>query len=178
MHVELHCPKDLQGLLDKSRKERNAKQRDRYRAVLLALEGQTAEDIMHTLDRSKNFVQRWVYAYRDGGIDAIAPRRQSGRPRKLTELEEIQFRERMLAGPKPQDAVCSLRGKDALCILQSEFGVKYSLPGVFALLHRLGLSPLVPRPKHKKNDPEKMRQWLQVAPLLSKGSGQKDRAKQ
>lgn len=178
MHVEFHCPKDLEELLDKSRKERNSKQRDRYRAVLLALEGQPTEAIMHTLDRSKNFVQRWVYAYRDGGIDAIAPRRQSGRPRKLTELEEIQFRERMLAGPKPQDAVCSLRGKDALCILRSEFGVKYSLPGVFALLHRLGLSPLVPRPKHKKNDPEKMRQWLQGAPLLSKRSGQKDRAKQ
>lgn len=177
MHVELHCPKDQQELLGRIRKERNAKQRDRYRAVLLALEGRATEAIMHSLDRSKNFVQRWVYAYRDGGLEAVVPRRQSGRPSKLTELEEMQFRERMLAGPKQQDAVCSLRGKDALCILQSEFGVKYSLPGVFALLHRLGLSPLVPRPKHKKNDPEKMRQWLQEAPLLSKGFAAKGRVK-
>lgn len=178
MDVELHCRKDLEELLDRSRNERNAKQRDRYRAVLLALEGQTTETIMHTLDRSKNFVQRWVYAYRDGGIDAIYPKRQTGRPRKLTDFEEVQFRERILADPKPEDAVCSLRGEDARRIIKSEFGVQYSLPGVYVLLHRLGLSSLVPRPRHKKNDPEKMRQWLKEAPLLSKGSEKKGRAKQ
>ena len=178
MNVELHCRKDLQELLDRSRHERNAKQRDRYRVVLLALEGQTTEAIMHTLDRSKNFVQRWVYAYRDGAMDAVYPRRQTGRPRKLTAVEEVRLRERILAGPSPQDAVCSLRGKDARRILDSEFGVQYSLPGVYVLLHRLGFSSLVPRPRHKKNDPEKMRQWLQEAPLLSKGSEKKDRTKQ
>lgn len=177
MNVEIHQPEDLEQLRNRVQKERNAKQRDRYRAVLLALEGQTAEAIMHILDRSKNFVQRWVYAYRDGGIDAIHPRLQTGRPRKLTELEEVQFRERMLAGPKPQDAVCSLRGEDARRIIESEFAVQYSLPGVYVLLHRLGLSSLVPRPRHKKNDPEKMRQWLQEAPLLSKESEKKDRTK-
>lgn len=81
-----------------------------------------------------------AYAYRDGGIDAIYPKRQTGRPKKLTELEEVQFRERILAGPKPQDAVCNLRGEDVRRIIESEFGVQYSLPGVYVLLHRLGLS--------------------------------------
>ena len=178
MNVELHHPKDLKRLRDRGNRERSAKQRDRYRAALLALEGQTTEAIMHTLDRSKNFVQRWVYTYRDGGIDAIYPRRQTGRPRKLTELEEVQFRERILAGPKPQDAVCSLRGEDARRIINEQFGVQYSLPGVYVLLHRLGLSSLVPRPRHKKSDPEKMRQWLKEAPLLSKGCEKEDRTKQ
>jgi len=178
MNVELHWPPDLKELLERSRKERNAKQRDRYRAVLLALDGQSAEAIMQTLDRSRNFVQRWVYAYRDGGIEAIRPKRQTGRPRKLTELEELQFRERMISGPQPQDAVCSLRGEDARRIIESEFGVHYSLPGVYVLLHRLGLSSLMPRPRHKKNDPETMRQWLEEAPLLSRGSKKKGRAKQ
>ena len=101
MNVKLHHPKDLQRLRCKSRKERNAKQRDRYRAILLALEGQSAEAIMETLDRSRNFVQRWVYAYRDGGIDAVYPKRQTGRPRKLTELEEVKLQECILAGSKP-----------------------------------------------------------------------------
>ena len=178
MNVKAHHAKDLQQLRDISRKHLDAKQRDRYRAVLLALQGQTTKAIMHTLDRSKNFVQRWVYAYRDGGIDAICPRRQTGRPRKLTELEEVQLRERILAGPRPQDTVCSLRGKDVRRIINREFGVQYSLSAVYVLLHRLGLSPLVPRPRHKKNDPQKMRQWLQEAPLLSKGSDKKDRTRQ
>jgi transposase len=178
MKVKAHHAKDLQQLRDISRKHLDAKQRDRYRAVLLGLQGQPTKTIMHILDRSKNFVQRWVYAYRDGGIDAICPRRQSGRPRKLSEFEEVQLRERMLAGPKSQDAVCSLRGKDARRILDSEFGVQYSLAGVYVLLHRLGLSSLVPRPRHTKNDPQKMRQWLQEAPLLSKGSDKKDPTRQ
>ncbi|MHC4537878.1 MAG: winged helix-turn-helix domain-containing protein [Planctomycetota bacterium] len=160
MNVELHHPKDLQRLHYRSCKERNAKQRNRYRAVLLALASQSTETIMQTLDRSRNFVQRWVYAYRDDGIDAIYPRRQTGRPRKLTESEEVQLRERILAGPKLQDAVCSLRGEDARRIINEQLGVQYSLPGVYVLLHRLGLSYLVPRPRHKKNDPQKMRQWL------------------
>ncbi len=178
MNVKAHHARDLQQLRDISRKHLDAKQRDRYRAVLLALQGQTTKTIMHTLDRSKNFVQRWVYAYRDGGIDAICPRRQSGRPRKLPKLEEVQLRERILAGPRPQDAVCSFRGQDARRILDREFGVQYSLAGVYVLLHRLGLSSLVPRHKHKKNDPKKMRQWLQEAPFLSKGSKKKNRARQ
>lgn len=44
-------------------KEANAKQRDRLRAVLLALEGKTTAEIMDKLGRNKNFVQRWVYFY-------------------------------------------------------------------------------------------------------------------
>ena len=177
MNVRVHHPNDLERLSDIGRKEADAKQRDRYRAVLLALEGQTAKVIMTTINRSRRFVQRWVYVYRDGGIDAICPKRQTGRPRKLTGPEEVQLRERILAGAKPQDAVCSLRGQDIRRIINSEFGVEYSLPSVYVVLHRLGLSCLQPRPKHKKNDPQKMRQWLQEAPLLSKESKKKGRAK-
>jgi transposase len=96
--------------------------------------------------------------------------------RKLTELEEVKLRECILAGPKTQDADCSLRGKDARRIINEQFDMQYSLPGVYVLLHRLGLSYLVPR--HKKNDPEKMRQWLKEIPLLSKESDKKERTKQ
>jgi transposase len=177
MHVRAHHPNDLKRLSDISRKETDAKQRDRCRAVLLALEGQSTPAIMTTLDRSGRFVQRWVYLYRDGGIDALCPKRQTGHPRKLTGHEEAQLRDRILAGAKPQDAVCSLRGQDIRRIIHSEFGVAYSLPAVYVVLHRLGLSCLQLRPKHKKNDLQKMRQWLQDAPLLSKESEKKGRIK-
>jgi len=177
MNVRAHHPNDLKRLSAMSRKETNAKQRDRYRAVLLALEGQSTPAIMTTLDRSRRFVQRWVYLYRDGGIDALCPKRQTGRPRKLTGHEEAQLRERILAGAKPQDAVCSLRGQDIRRILHNKFGVAYSLPAVYVVLHRLGLSCLQPRPRHKKNDLQKMRQWLQDALLLSNESEKNGRTK-
>jgi transposase len=170
MQIEQRQLGDIDKLSRKASHETNAKQRDRYRAVALALHGYTTPQIRNMLARSKNFVQRWNYAYRDGGIDALLPKPNPGRPVKLPPEHEQVFKQRMLAGPTEGDSVCTLRAKDAFTILRQEFGVPYSLPGVYALLHRLGLSCLKPRPKHRKNDPKAMEQWLQHAPLLSSTS--------
>ena len=64
---------DMQRLQDLIDQERDALRRDRYRAVKLALEGKLTLDITDRLDRARRSVQDWVYAYRDGGIDAIQP---------------------------------------------------------------------------------------------------------
>ena len=115
-------------------------------------------------------MQEWAYAYRDGGVEAITPGKSSGRPTKLPRDRERAFRARMLGGATEADGgVCSLRGVDAVKILEAEFGVRYTLDGVYDLLHRLRLSCLVPRPRHRKNDPRVMQQWLGDAPLSSKG---------
>jgi transposase len=166
MQIEVHHPNDVEQLRQRSRQERDATQRDRYRAVLLALESHSAPQIAQTLARSRRFVQLWVYTYRDHGLEAIGPKPQPGRPSKLPVTQQEPFKERLLAGPTPADGVCSLRAKDAQRILQEEFGVEYTLPGVYDLLHRLGFSYLVPRPRHRKNDPAAMQRWLQEAPLL------------
>ncbi|MHC4520737.1 MAG: winged helix-turn-helix domain-containing protein [Planctomycetota bacterium] len=170
MHVKPHHPHDLEELRDRGQREREARQRDRYRAVLLALEGHRTETIMHTLARSKNFVQRWVYAYRDSGLEAIRPKRPSGRPPKLPVSQEASFKERFLSGPTQGDGVCTLHAREARRILEEEFGVHYTLAGVYDLLHRLGLSCLAPRPRHRKNDPKQMQAWWEQAPLLSRES--------
>jgi transposase len=162
---------DLQRLDVLIRTERDAKQRDRLRAVRLALDGKEAMEIVAMLGRSRRFVQEWVYAYRDGGIEAIKVAKSTGRPTKLPRAREREFKARMLAGPAVADGgVCTLRGAEALRILEKEFGVRYTLDGVYDLLRRLGLSCLVPRPRHRKNDPQVMRRWLDDdAPLLSAG---------
>jgi transposase len=170
MQIDERRPGDLGELLRKASHETNAKQRDRFRAVALALQGHTTPQIRHMLARSKNFVQRWNYAYRDGGIGALLPKPNPGRPVKLSRQQEQAFKQRMLAGPTEDDAVCTLRAKEASTILHRYFGVPYSLPGVYALLHRLGLSCLKPRPLHRKNDSKAMEQWLHHAPLLSSKS--------
>lgn len=170
MDISEVCPGDLALLKQKARYEKDAKQRDRFRAVAMAIEGMTTPAIMDRLDRSKNFVQRWSYMYRDGGIEAIVEKQRSGRPVKLSADDEPAFKQRITNGPHQTDPTCTLRGTDARAILENEFGVQYSLPGVYALMHRLGLSCLKPRPQHLKNDPEKMQQWLHQAPFLSSTS--------
>ena len=178
MHIQPLRPTDIAVLKSKARAEKQAKQRDRYRAVIMALEGFSTEHIMYTLSRSKNFVQRWTYFYRDGGIEAISPRLQTGRPAKLACESADTFKQRIAAGPTALDnGLCTLRGKDAMRILQQEFGINYSLSSVYALMHRLGLACLKPRPCHRHNDPAAMQRWLEEAPFLSTQSGRKIRTK-
>ena len=75
----------------------------------------------------------------------------------------------MLAGPTDADGgQCTLRGRDAQRILEREFGQAYSLGGAYDLLHRVGFSCLRPRPRHRRNDPAAMKQWLDDAPPFSK----------
>ena len=168
MKVMVRREGDRERLDELIAREKVAVQRDRLRAARLALDGVEALQIAVTLGRSRRFVQEWAYAYRDGGVEAIRPGKSSGRPTKLPRDKEHAFRARMLGGATEADGgVCSLRGVDALKILEAEFGARYTLDGVYDLLHRLKLSCLVPRPRHRKNDPQVMRQWLEDAPLLS-----------
>lgn len=157
---------DLQRLQELMDRERDALRRDRYRAVKSALQGKQAVEIADRLDRSRRSVQDWVYAYRDGGIDAIQPRPCPGRTPKLPRARESELKARLDAGPRPKDGVCTLRGKDVVRILEAEFGVKYSLDGVYDLLARLNYSCLSPRPRHEKNDPVAKQQFKEQAPFL------------
>lgn len=176
MHIVERQAGNLDELHRRARREKDAEQRDRLRAVALAIQGHPTQTIQDKLARSRGFVQRWAYAYRDGGLDAIAASTPPGAASKLTPGQEQAFKRRMLAGPTDTDGVCTLRGQDAVRILEREFGVAYSLPGVYDLLHRLNLACLRPRPRHRKNDEQAMRRWLDEAPLLSNANAKPVRA--
>ena len=51
MQIQARHPNDVEQLRQRSRQQRDAKQRDRYRAVLLALEGHSAPAIAQTRAR-------------------------------------------------------------------------------------------------------------------------------
>lgn len=166
MHVIERQAGDLVELRERVKVERNALQRDTYRAVTLALEGRGAPTIAKTLGRSRRSVQDWVYAYRDGGIDNLLPGKRTGQPPKLLRDQEARFLARLEAGPIEADGVCTLRGRDVVRILESEFQASYTLDGAYALLHRLGYSCLTPRPRHEKNDPLAIQKFKDQAPLF------------
>jgi len=164
MNVEPHQLADLDELRRRIGKERDAKQRDRWRAVLLALEGKTVAEIMDKLHRSKNFVQRWVYFYRDHGLERIRPLKQPGKAPRLPRHRHQDLLDRINRSER------ILRGRDIVELLREQFGVAYSLNAVYDLLHRLGYEPLRPRPVNPKKDPQQEEAWKNNAPLLSKPS--------
>ncbi len=169
MTVTPHDAGDRKWLDDRVRGEADARQRDRYRAVLLAMDspGPEGDEIALRLGRSPRFVDEWVGRYRRGGVEALRPRKQPGRKPKLTPEQELQLKARLDAGPRDSDGVCTLRGRDICRIIEREFGVVHTLGGIYDVLRRLGYSSLVPRPRHRKNDPAAMERCeREDAPLL------------
>ena len=169
--IDPRRPEDAAELAGPIRREADAKQRGRLRAVGPALAGHPTLAVMAMLGRSRGFVQRWCYACRDGGLDAPAAEPPPGRPAKLPADRLPAPEQRVLAGPADEGGVCTLRGEDRRRILGRGLGTSYSPSGVYGLLHRLGLEVLAPRPQHRKSDPAATRQWEGRAPFFSGASG-------
>jgi len=170
MEVQLRDPADRAALERGAVTRNDPTRRDRFRAVLHAVDGMEAVPIASKIHRSRRFVQNWVYRYRDGGVAALEDKPRPGKACKLTAEERERFRRRILDGPTEADGLaCTLRGPEARRILEKEFGKQYALGAVYALMHRLGLSPLRPASKHPKSDPAAAAKWLEDAPLLSAG---------
>ena len=126
----------------------------RVRAIILSRRGRTAAEVAEALGCCLRSVRQWLAIYRGRGAEALADRPRPGRPPTLPAVDEVSLRARLDAGPTAADGVCTLRGEDIRRILADEFGARYTVDGVYALLHRIGYSSLAPRPKHRKADPE------------------------
>jgi transposase len=162
MKVEWKAPSDAATLAGLVAAEADAKQRDRYRVVLLAGAGLgeqaelDRERIAEVAGRSRQFVDEWVGRYRRGGIDALRPRKQPGAKPKLTAGEQGQLKAMLDAGPPPEEGLAAYNGPVLRERINERFGKLYSLPGLYALLHRLGYNDLMPRPRHPGTDPAAM----------------------
>lgn len=168
MQVTEREPGDVQKLRAMARKENHARQRDRLLVVVKAIEGQETQEIEAALDRSRAFVQRWAYAYRDGGIEAVKSNRRGGSRPKLPATAHDRLRELLDAGPPEESGLSAYQGRDVQRLIEQEFGVKVSLMTAYRTLHRLGYSCLVPRPSHEKRDERAQADFREAAPLFSK----------
>lgn len=159
---------DRDRLLALARREKSAEQRNRLLSVLHALNAMETLDIAAAICKSRKFVQRWVYAYRDGGIDAIVAKPRGGGTPRLRGEAAAKLAARLETGATPGDKVCTLRGKDVRRIMKEELGTDLSLSSVYRTLHRMGFSCLSPRPRHEKQDLAAQKKFKEeTAPLLS-----------
>lgn len=167
MQISERTPGDLKELRKRARKERSAEQKDRFMVVVLALEGQETRHVQEATARSRGFVQRWVYAYRDGGIEALKDKPRGGSVAKIHGDNLAKLKARIDAGPTPEDKVCRLRGVDIQRIAKAELNTEVSLSAVYRTLETLGYSYLVPRPRHENQDLEVQKKFKdESAPFL------------
>ncbi len=152
MHVEDRDA--MERLQELAKQYRNTRTWPRLQAVILAKQGDTAPEIARALGFSRRAVQAWVATYNRGGLDALPDRPRPGRAPLLPRDQEVRFLERIATPPGPEDGVCEWRGSDIRRIPDQEFAARYSLGGVYKLLHRLGHNDLMPRPQHPEASPE------------------------
>ena len=159
MNVDWKDAADARWLAELVAATSDAKQRDRYRVVLIAGAGLgdepelEREQIAAAVGRSRQFVDEWVGRYRKGGVDALVPKPQPGATRRLSAEQEAQLCAMLEAGPPPEEGIAAYNGPILREKIEQRFGKVYSLNGVYKLLHRLGYNDLMPRPRHPDTDP-------------------------
>jgi transposase len=136
----------------------------RIHGVYLAKKGQSCPEIVQITGSSRRAIQQWIHKYNNGGIETLKDKPRPGKPTTLPSHMEQKFCRRIAKGPSKQDGVSVLNGPAIKRLLEREFGVVYSLWGVYDLLHRLGFSCLCPRPKHEKADPQAQQELKKTSP--------------
>ena len=116
--------------------------------------GRTEPEITAEINLARRTVQQCVRYYNAAGLAGLQDRVGRGLKPPPSSTEETLFRQRIEAEPQRSDEVCSWRGVDCQRFLETQFGQQKSLSAVSWLLHRLGYEWLVPRPQHKKSDPQ------------------------
>lgn len=168
MHVVEREAGDIARLERLIAAETRADRRDHLRIALLAVRGMEKLEIARVLGVAKSTVEAWAYAYRDGGIAALAGKPRSTRPPKIRGEAAAKLAARLDAGATAGDKVCTLRGKDVQRLAKEELHTEVSLSSVYRTLERLGYSCLTPRPRHEKQDLAAQHRFKQEsAPFLS-----------
>jgi transposase len=157
--------------------ENNARLARRIHGIYLASKGLTCPQIMEITGSSRRTIQQWVAKYNIGGIEALKESPRCGAPTKLSRKQQHALCKRIEAGPKEQDQASVLNGPAVKNILEQEFGVSYSLWGVYRLLHRLGFSCLCPRPQHEKADSQAREEFKKTSLKYWTRSNQSTRTK-
>jgi len=166
MNIEAHHTS--QELLNLYKSQSNPRLARRIHGIYLAAKGLSCAQVMEITGAKRRTVQQWVHRYSKDGIGGLPDKPRSGQPTKLPRHMEEAFCSCIEAKPSKADNIWVLNGPGIQRLLEREFGVVYSLRGVYDLLYRLGYSCLCPRPQHEKVDPRAQEEFKKTSRKGSK----------
>lgn len=131
--------------------EKHAARHLRLRAVILAKRRWGAKQIGEALGKTLRTIQNWVRDYNHTALEALVDARGGNRCYFTDEQEQQLCTYLDSVSEDPQDG--PRHAAELAPWIEQHFGVVYSLSGLYDLLHRLGYSWLMPRPRHPDHDP-------------------------
>ena len=133
----------------------------RLKAIRLLAKGLGPGEIAGRLGVDRRSVHRWLAAYRDHGINGLAPLPAPGRPPKLTPDDRKKLTRMLLDGATacgyPTDLWTGPRVAD---LIRRRFRVTYHANHISRLLRSLGFSPQKPERRARERDEEAIRGWV------------------
>lgn len=123
----------------------------RILACIMRKKGMDMKDIAAELEVPYPTVHRWLVAIAREGVSAISDKPKPGRPRRLTDKQCTKVYRIVYEGPENHGyAGGAWTAKRIISVVEKTFGVTYGERGMQILLHRIGLTSRLPRPRHPK----------------------------
>src|SRR5438067_1001447 len=164
--IEWQAEDTLEALKAAYQAERDPAVRTRLHALWLLRGGWRLSAVAKVVGTHYRSVQRWVAWYRAGGVAAVRAHRLGGTGQAPFLSAEAQA--------QVADEVATGRFRTAAEIrewIRAQYGVTYTLGGVYSLLERLRCAPKVPRPVHAKADRAAQAAWKKSSyPVSSPGA--------
>lgn len=137
-------------------------ERRRLLAVQRVGEGYTAAEVAEFLGVDPRSVRRWVAAYLKGGGQALLPRPASGRPPKLSVIQEKIAPRWLTESPRHHGFETELWTAARFGqLIREECGIALNHRYLSAWLRDRGLSPQKPQRVPRQRDPEAIAAWLE-----------------
>ena len=130
-----------------SKKEPHARTRTRFLGLRLVQKGKTYRETADYLDVSVPTVQRWVNKFRKFGAEGLREKKGTGRKQMLPKDQEEELK-KMITEEQKNRAGGRLILEDIRVLVEKYFNVKYSIPGLCHMLHRIGLVWISSRSQH------------------------------
>lgn len=124
---------------------------------LLALahfkDGHSRTQIAKFLKVSRTSVNNWVATYLKNGVEGLVEKLHTGHPPRLTE-EQLSLLKLYITSNAIKPEGGRLQGTDIIEFIHEEFGLSYSLSGIYKILRKLNLVWITTRSKHPKQSVE------------------------
>ena len=153
-------------LTEAHRAERNKRQADRIKTILLDA-GRSYAEVAKILLLDDSTIRRYETEYQESGLDTLLDDDYTGGTGSLSSVQEQELKGHL------QENLYH-RAKDISEYVKQKYGVSYTSEGLVHLLHRIGFSYKKTKQVPGKADPQKQRAFLEIYANIKQNLGKND----
>ena len=126
-------------------------------------QGMPKVQISQLLFISTDQIYAWLKRFHEQGIEGLKDKPRSGRPR-LLHRDAHEALKQQIEDSQSARSGGRLQGKDILELIKDEWGVTYSLNGIYYLMKDIGMSWVSTRSRHPKQDEQAQTDFKKTLP--------------